>query len=158
MLQQTQVDRVVDFYKRWLKLFPTWKTLAGASNAQVIHAWAGLGYNRRALMLRDVARHVVEHGVPRTQEAWLAIKGIGPYTAAAVSAFAQKQRTLPIDTNIRRVLGRLLLGKPFTTLADDEKIRSKGFDTQVSMEDGIKEMVCALKLLKPEDPYSNAAS
>ncbi|MEK7620181.1 MAG: A/G-specific adenine glycosylase [Patescibacteria group bacterium] len=125
MLQQTQVDRVVDFYKRWLKLFPTWKTLARATNAQVIHAWAGLGYNRRALMLRDVARYVVEHGVPRTQEAWLAIKGIGPYTAAAVSAFAQKQRTLPIDTNIRRVLGRLLLGKPFATLADDEKIRSK---------------------------------
>jgi A/G-specific adenine glycosylase len=125
MLQQTQVDRVKDYYTKWLKLFPSWKKLASASNAQVIHAWAGLGYNRRALMLRDIARHVAEHGVPDTEERWLAIKGIGPYTAAAVSAFAQKRRTLPIDTNIRRVLGRLLLGKPFTTLADDEKIRSK---------------------------------
>lgn len=125
MLQQTQVDRVVDFYRRWLKQFPTWKKLSSASNAQVIHAWAGLGYNRRALTLRDVARHVVENGLPDSEEDWLAIKGIGPYTAAAVSAFAQRRRTLPIDTNIRRVLGRLLLGKPFPTLADDETIRFK---------------------------------
>lgn len=125
MLQQTQVDRVIEFYKRWLKQFPTWKKLAMATNAQVIHAWAGLGYNRRALILHDIARHVVEYGLPDSEEGWLAIKGIGPYTAAAVSAFAQGQRTLPIDTNIRRVLGRLLLGKPFPSLTDDEVIRSK---------------------------------
>ncbi|MCR4314139.1 MAG: A/G-specific adenine glycosylase [Candidatus Uhrbacteria bacterium] len=128
MLQQTQVDRVVDFYGRWLKQFPTWKKLSTATNAQVIRAWAGLGYNRRALILRDVARDVVEYGLPDSEEGWLAIKGIGPYTAAAVSAFAQRQRTLPIDTNIRRVLGRLLLGKPFATLTDDEAIRSKADD------------------------------
>lgn len=125
MLQQTQVDRVVDFYRRWIKEFPTWKKLASATNARVIHAWAGLGYNRRALTLRDIARHVVENGVPTTETGWLTIKGIGPYTAAALSAFAQGRRTLPIDTNIRRVLGRLLLGKPFPTLADDETIRSR---------------------------------
>jgi A/G-specific adenine glycosylase len=125
MLQQTQVDRVMIFYPRWLRLFPTWKKLASATNAQVIHAWAGLGYNRRALMLREIARRIVTHGVPRTEEGWLAIKGIGPYTAAAISAFAQKRRTLPIDTNIRRVLGRLLLGKPFATLAEDDRLRSK---------------------------------
>lgn len=125
MLQQTQVDRVVEFYKRWLKQFPTWKKLSTATNVQVIHAWAGLGYNRRALTLRDIARHVVEYGLPTTEEGWLTIKGIGPYTAAAVSAFAQQRRTLPIDTNIRRVLGRLLLGKPFPSLADDKMIRSK---------------------------------
>ena len=124
MLQQTQVDRVKEYYRTWLKKFSTWKKLAGASNADVIHAWAGLGYNRRALMLRDVARHVVEQGVPKTEATWLAIKGIGPYTAAAVSVFAQKQRTLPIDTNIRRVLGRLLLGKPFAELKNDETIQS----------------------------------
>ncbi|TAL50778.1 A/G-specific adenine glycosylase [Patescibacteria group bacterium] len=128
MLQQTQVDRVKEYYRTWLKKFPTWKKLARASNADVIHAWAGLGYNRRALMVRDVARSVIEHGVPKTEVAWFAIKGIGPYTAAAVSAFAQKRRTLPIDTNIRRVLGRLLLGKPFAELKDDETIRSKADD------------------------------
>lgn len=125
MLQQTQVERVKAYYRSWLKQFPTWKRLATATNAQVIHAWAGLGYNRRALMLRDVAKFIVEHGVPKTEEGWLVIRGIGPYTAAALSAFAQHRRTLPIDTNIRRVLGRLLLGKPFATLADDETIRSK---------------------------------
>lgn len=123
MLQQTQVDRVIPFYITWLQLFPDWQTLAKASNTDVIHAWAGLGYNRRALVLRNIAMNVVEHGVPKSEEVWRQIKGIGPYTAAAVSAFAQKKRTLPIDTNIRRVVGRLLLGKPFPTIDDDEDVQ-----------------------------------
>ncbi|MBI5794486.1 A/G-specific adenine glycosylase [Candidatus Uhrbacteria bacterium] len=123
MLQQTQVERVKNFYKGWLKLFPTWKRLARATNEDVIRAWAGLGYNRRALILRDIAREVVTRGVPTTETGWFTLKGIGPYTAAAISAFAQKRRTLPIDTNIRRVLGRLLLGKPFPTMMYDKLIR-----------------------------------
>lgn len=123
MLQQTQVSRVIDFYHRWLAKFPDWKTLAQAGNAEVIEAWAGLGYNRRGLMLRDMAKQVVERGEPTTEEGWRALKGIGPYTAAAVSAFALKQRSLPIDTNIRRVLARLLLGVPYPELSDDERIR-----------------------------------
>jgi len=122
MLQQTQVDRVKKYYRSWLKQFPTWKKLAAASNAEVIRAWAGLGYNRRALALRDMARHVATNGVPKTETEWRSIKGIGPYTAAAVSAFAQKKRTMPIDTNIRRVLGRILLAKPYSDLKDDERI------------------------------------
>ena len=113
MLQQTQVPRMLLFYKKWLQQFPNWKALAGASNAEVVRAWSGLGYNRRALMLRDVARVVAESGVPRSEEDWKKIKGIGPYTAAAVSLFAQNQATLPLDTNVRRVLGRVLLGKPY---------------------------------------------
>jgi len=125
LLQQTQVSRVLDFYKRWLKQFPTWHALARASNADVIRAWAGLGYNRRGLMLRDIAKQVVKDGVPETEQAWLELKGIGPYTAAAISAFAQKQHTIPIDTNIRRVLGRVLLGKPFPDLKDDERLKKK---------------------------------
>lgn len=125
MLQQTQVARVRDhYYDAWLAQFPTWSALGQASNAEVIHAWAGLGYNRRALMLRDIAKHVSTDGLPTTEEEWRAIKGIGPYTAAAVSAFAQHKRTLPIDTNIRRVLGRLLLNIPFATLKNDEAIRA----------------------------------
>ncbi|MBI4437760.1 A/G-specific adenine glycosylase [Candidatus Uhrbacteria bacterium] len=123
MLQQTQVDRVKEWYRRWVKQFPSWSRLAAATNAEVIHAWAGLGYNRRALVLRDIAREVTARGVPRTESGWLALKGIGPYTAAAVSAFAQRRRTLPIDTNIRRVLGRLLLGQPFPMMEDDKRIR-----------------------------------
>ena len=125
MLQQTQVSRVLGFYKRWLQQFPTWHALSRASNADVIHAWAGLGYNRRGLMLRDIAKQVVKDGEPKTENEWLELKGIGPYTAAAVSAFAQKQHTIPIDTNIRRVLGRILLGKPFPELNDDARLKKK---------------------------------
>ena len=61
MLQQTQVERVRLFYKTWIQTFPNWKTLAWASNGSALRAWAGLGYNRRAVMLRDAARHVVKH-------------------------------------------------------------------------------------------------
>ncbi len=128
MLQQTQVERVKLFYRRWIRQFPTWKHLAQASTQEIIHAWAGLGYNRRVLALRDIAQKISEHGVPRTQEEWLLLKGIGPYTAGAVSAFAQKKRVLPIDTNIRRVLGRVLLGKPFSDLQDDKKIQKLSQD------------------------------
>lgn len=124
MLQQTQVTRVLFFYDRWLKQFPTWDALANAENADVIHAWAGLGYNRRGLMLRDIARQVTERGIPRTEEHWRELKGIGPYTAAALSAFSLKQRTLPIDTNIRRTVGRILLGIPFPQPSDDASIRA----------------------------------
>jgi A/G-specific adenine glycosylase len=122
MLQQTQVDRVQVYYKTWLKTFPNWKQLAQASNADVIHAWAGLGYNRRALALRDIAKQVIERGVPTNREEWLQLKGIGPYTSGALAAFALKQRELPIDTNIRRVLGRFYFGTPFPDLKDDKKI------------------------------------
>lgn len=123
MLQQTQVNRVKNFYRRWLRQFPTWKKLSVATNAEVIHAWAGLGYNRRALILRNIAREVVARGVPQTEYDWLGLKGIVQYTAAAISAFAQHRRTIPIDTNIRRVLGRLLLEKTFPTIKDDGRIR-----------------------------------
>lgn len=126
MLQQTQVDRVKVFYCAWLKQFPTWKTLSVAGNAEVIRAWVGLGYNRRALALRDMAREVVRLGVPQKEEDWLKLKGVGPYTAAAVSILAQNHKTLPIDTNIRRLLGRLLLGKPYPTTQTIGTVRAKG--------------------------------
>lgn len=123
MLQQTQVSRGLIFYERWLKRFPNWQALANASSADVIRAWAGLGYNRRALMLRDIARQVADRGIPETEEEWHELRGIGPYTASAVAAFACGRRTLPIDTNVRRVLGRLLFGIPYPQPAIDDKIR-----------------------------------
>lgn len=135
MLQQTQVHRVLSFYDRWLKQFPDWATLSKASNAEIIHAWAGLGYNRRGLMLRDIAReiegnHVDARGnhrgiAPTTRTAWQSLKGIGPYTSAALAAFSLHERVMPIDTNIRRVLGRLLLAKPFAQPTDDERMQKK---------------------------------
>jgi A/G-specific adenine glycosylase len=123
MLQQTQVSRGLIFYARWLKRFPTWESLARASNADVLKAWAGLGYNRRALMLREIAKQVVERNVPSSEAEWRALKGIGPYTAAAISLFSQKQRTVPIDTNTRRVWARAFLGVPYPDPKDDGRVR-----------------------------------
>lgn len=123
MLQQTQVSRVVDFYRSWMKRFPTWNALAKASNAEIIHSWAGLGYNRRGLALRDIAKHVVHDGIPKSREAWLSLKGIGPYTADALATFSLHERRWPVDTNLRRVGGRLWLGKPYPQPVDDERIR-----------------------------------
>lgn len=122
MLQQTQVSRVKEYYTRWLKQFPNWKTLAQANNETIIRAWSGLGYNRRGLMLRDIAQTIAKNGEPKTEEEWQTLKGIGPYTAAALAIFSLHQRTLPIDTNIRRVGARLWLGIPFPELKDDEAI------------------------------------
>ncbi len=146
MLQQTQVSRGLLFYERWLKQFPDFQTLAKASNADVIRAWAGLGYNRRALMLRDIAiqmfispllregttkqshrtvrlLHFTRNDRQDKQDQWRELKGIGPYTAAAIAAFAFRKRTIPIDTNIRRVLGRLLFTLPYPQPTIDDKIR-----------------------------------
>lgn len=124
MLQQTQAARVVDFYAAWLKRFPTWEALANAKTPELLHAWAGLGYNRRALYLRDAARQVTEQGVPKTEEDWRMLKGVGPYTAAAVYAFASKRPSTAVDTNIRRVIGRFALGILYPVLQDDPKIVS----------------------------------
>ena len=124
MLQQTQVSRVIEYYHRCLKQFPDWEALATARTDEVIRAWSGLGYNRRGLMLRSIAQHVVQHGEPKSEVEWLLLKGIGPYTAAALAAFSLQHRTLPIDTNIRRVLGRVFLSLPFPQLTDDEHIRN----------------------------------
>lgn len=123
MLQQTQVSRVLEYYKRWLNMFPDWSRLAQATNAEVITHWSGLGYNRRALVLRDIARAVVERGEPTSEDAWRTLKGIGPYTAAALAVFSLHARVLPIDTNIRRVGARLWLGIPFPSLKTDDRIR-----------------------------------
>ena len=129
MLQQTQVSRVLVFYRRWLERFPDWQTLAKADNATVIRAWSGLGDNRRALMLRDIARQIVgnppapKYQLPGTEAEWLELKGVGPYTSAALAAFSLHERTMPVDTNVRRVLGRLLLGIPFPSPKQDDRIK-----------------------------------
>lgn len=113
MLQQTQVSRVVGYYKRWMSAFPDWQALVSAPPAQVIRAWSGLGYNRRALALHAIAKHVVKQGEPSSRGDWLAMKGVGPYTSAALAVFSLRQPVLPVDTNVRRVLGRLYLSHPY---------------------------------------------
>lgn len=113
MLQQTQVPRVVVIFRQFLETFPTLRDLADASNKEVILAWRGMGYNSRALRLRDAARIILsEHGgvFPKGLDQLLSIKGIGPYTAAAVRNFAFNLPTPCIDTNIRRILHRSFIG------------------------------------------------
>ena len=113
MLQQTQVDRVLPKYREFLKRFPTMRTLAAASLADVVREWQGLGYNSRALRLKRIAEAVVTQfrGVmPRDLESLRGLKGIGPYTAAAVRAFAFECDDAAVDTNVRRVVERLTLG------------------------------------------------
>lgn len=106
MLQQTQVSRVLEKYPEFLKKFPTVKTLAQASLAEVLRTWQGMGYNRRALALKRLAEVVVhEHGgkVPRSRTELEALPGVGPYTAGAVRAFAWNEPEVFIETNIRRI-------------------------------------------------------
>ncbi len=128
MLQQTQVSRVIEYFERWMKRFPNWKALAEAPVPDVLMFWAGLGYNRRALALRHIAKCVVENGEPSTYEEWLNMKGVGPYTASAVAVFALGEKRLPIDTNVRRVLGRVYLGVPFPDNGHDKKIDESARD------------------------------
>jgi A/G-specific adenine glycosylase len=103
MLQQTQVVRVVERWEPWLERWPTPRALADAPPADVLREWVGLGYNRRALRLRDACAHVAEHGWPADLTE---LPGVGPYTAAAVRAFAYDEAVIPVDTNVRRVFDR----------------------------------------------------
>lgn len=113
MLQQTQVARVLPAYARFLARFPTLGALAQAPLADVLRAWSGLGYNRRARDLHRIAR-VRGRGLPRDVAELDALPGIGRYTAAAVACFAHGARVPFADTNIRRVLGRAFLGRVAT--------------------------------------------
>ena len=109
MLQQTQVVTVIPYYERWLKVFPTWKALAGAKEHDVLKAWEGLGYYRRARNLHALAKAMGEAGVmPQTEEGLLALPGIGPYTAAAVGSIAFGLPLAVLDGNVMRVLARIL--------------------------------------------------
>ena len=104
MLQQTQVDRVIPKYKNFLKMFPTLPELAQAPLRDVLIAWQGLGYNRRAKLLHAGAQHIQKHhkGV-FPKENLTTIPGIGPYTAGAIQAFAFNNAAPIIETNIRTV-------------------------------------------------------
>jgi A/G-specific adenine glycosylase len=103
MLQQTQVPRVVPRYVDWLERWPTAEALATAPLADVIRAWQGLGYNRRAVNLHRAAQAVAERGWP---DDLTALAGVGPYTAAAIECFALGRDVVPVDTNVARVRDR----------------------------------------------------
>jgi A/G-specific adenine glycosylase len=111
MAQQTQAARAGQAWIRFIDLFPTVPSLAAATPAEVLRAWQGLGYNRRALNLWRAARRIVEvHGgrVPADLAALRDLPGVGPYTARAVAALAFGLPVGAVDTNVRRVLGRIV--------------------------------------------------
>ncbi|MCA0435975.1 MAG: A/G-specific adenine glycosylase [Austwickia sp.] len=125
MLQQTPVARVQPVWLEWLDRWPTPAALAAQPPGEAVRAWGRLGYPRRALRLHAAASAMLaEHGgdVPDTEEALRALPGVGAYTAAAVAAFGYGRRTVVVDTNVRRVLARLVTGvalpAPSLTAAD----------------------------------------
>jgi A/G-specific adenine glycosylase len=131
MLQQTQAARVVAPYRRFLRLFPTLRALACASRAEVLEAWDGLGYNRRAVALSEAARVVeVRHGgrIPRDVEELIALPGVGPYTAAAVASIAFGRRVASIDTNVRRIVSRVFLGARQGSAAEVRRLANEWLD------------------------------
>ena len=111
MAQQTQISRVDEAWLVFMARFPTSAALAAASAADVVRAWAGLGYNKRALALQGAARAIegeyLGH-VPDDVETLESLPGIGPYTARAVAAVAYAKPVAAVDTNVRRVLSRVV--------------------------------------------------
>src|SRR3989344_7710205 len=103
MLQQTQVDRVIPFYNRFVKKYPTARALARAKLRDVLKEWNGLGYNRRAKFLHEAAKQLGKSDFPKTAEEIENLPGVGHYTARAVAAFAFNKPEVFIETNIRTV-------------------------------------------------------
>ena len=111
--QQTQMPRVLEIYGRWTEAFPTLEAVAAVSRAEVLRVWGRAGYPRRGVHLHLTARICVEqHGgaLPREQDALLALPGVGPFTAAIVSSFGFGDDAPAVDTNIIRVIGRVVCG------------------------------------------------
>jgi len=152
MLQQTQVARVAERFADLLARFPTPAAMAAASLGEVLDAWAGLGYYRRARDLhRSATAIVADHGgaLPRTLDELLALPGVGPYTARAVLAFAFEHDHGVVDTNAARVLARAFTGAPLRAsaaqrLADDLVPTGRAWAHNQSMLD-LGAMVCTAR-------------
>ena len=122
MLQQTRVAAVLDHYARFMQRFPTVQSLASAREASVLAAWSGLGYYHRARRMHQAAKVIVRErgGVfPQSAEEWLALPGIGRYTAAAVASIAFDEPVAVVDGNVERVLQRLqgMRARPWNCMA-----------------------------------------
>ena len=129
MLQQTQVSRVVDYYDRFLKRFPTLAHVGRAKQSKVMEAWEGLGYYARARNLHKLAIQVSDKGrdataqLPDSPTALRRLPGIGAYTAGAVASFAYERRAPLVDTNVARVLERVFApGTKTKTTVGSKKI------------------------------------
>jgi A/G-specific adenine glycosylase len=118
MLQQTQVSRVIPYFEKFRKTFPTPSAMAKTPKSKVVSMWGGLGYPRRALRLHELATVLANEfhdQVPDDYDSLISLPGIGDYTANAILAFAFQKRSVVIDTNIRRVIARAALGQEWPT-------------------------------------------
>jgi A/G-specific adenine glycosylase len=166
MLQQTQVGRVIPRYAAFLATFPTTAACAAAPVAEVVRAWEGLGYNRRAVNLHRAAEVVVEqHGgaLPDDLDALLALPGVGPYTARAVLAFAFERDVAVVDVNAARFLARAVAGARLTPgaaqrLADAQVPAGTGWAWNQSVLD-LGATVCTKRSPRcPECPLLSACA
>ncbi len=147
MLQQTQVDRVLPKYEAFIQRFPDASALASASTADVLRMWQGLGYNSRAVRLQRIAREICERfdgRMPSDEQTLRSLPGIGPYTVAAIRAFAFEFDDAAIDTNVRRVTHRVLYGLEYPPFAAPAQLdrdaralvaRGRGHDWNSAMMD-----------------------
>ncbi len=143
MLQQTQVARVIPAWLRFLATMGTPRACASSTRADVVRAWEGLGYHRRAVRLHESAIALVErHGgeVPDQLSELLALPGVGAYSARAVLAFAFERDVAVVDTNVARVLSRAVVGGPLPAkqtqvLADRLVTKGRGWSHNQAMLD-----------------------
>ena len=148
MLQQTQVDRVVPKYREFLGRYPTLARLAAARVEDVRRLWYPLGYNVRPMRLHAIARETVaRYGgrLPHTEETLRSLPGVGRYTAGAILSFAYGRDAAVLDTNVRRVLGRVFFGprrlarvrgeKAFWDLASALVPPGRGYDFNQALMD-----------------------
>ena len=149
MLQQTQAERVIPFFDRFLEAFPTLDDLAAAPLRRVLERWSGLGYNNRAKRLHEAARVIAARGWPDTVAGLEELPGVGPYTARALGAFAFSWPVVPVDTNLRRVLSRWrgvpLDGAALQAAADADSSADTAEWSQAVMDLGAR--IC-----RPRDP------
>jgi A/G-specific adenine glycosylase len=148
MLQQTQVERVIPKYHEFLARYPTFERLAAAPPAEVRRTWRPLGYNIRPVHLQGIARETVARyngRLPDDGATLRSLRGIGRYTAGAILAFAYGQDAAILDTNVRRVLGRVFLGprrlphvrgqRAFWDLAEAVLPRGRAYDFNQALMD-----------------------
>ncbi|MHA2059035.1 MAG: Fe-S cluster assembly protein HesB [Candidatus Thorarchaeota archaeon] len=142
MLQQTQVSRVVPKFNEFMKTFPTIESLANAQTRLLLKVWSGLGYNRRAIWLKEAAKQIVQSGeFPQSVKELQELKGVGPYTSRSVLIFAFNKDLAAVDTNIRRVLiasgfaDETLLDRQLQSIADEVMLRGRSRDWHNALMD-----------------------
>lgn len=158
MLQQTQVARVIRKYAEFMHVYPTIKSLAKASPAHVLKIWRGMGYNRRALYLHELAKIIVQKNkgkFPKTLSELVKLPGVGTYTARAILVFAFKQPVAMVDTNIRKIITHFFFhDKPQTEsivqrIADELLPKEKSWEWhQALMDYGASKKLKVHKVIK----------